>query len=136
MSYSTELLDKINAISSFIITHRCNHQVWLNIETLKYQWKFIFLPGSIWWEIISLNIPLPTGNIFLGKNISTHSFLKEKLSDKCTKIKSSRTNSLQSIRVYVSSNIFRNRYMYTYKRQDSTCNSRDLNLLQGKGKHN
>lgn len=99
MSYSTELLDKINAISSFINTHRCDHQVWLNIETLKYQWKFIFLPGSIWWEIISLNIPLPTGNIFLGKNISTHSFLKEKLSDKCTKIKSSGTNSLQSIRV-------------------------------------
>lgn len=30
---------------------------------------------------------------------STHSFLKEKLSDKCTKIKSSGTNSLQSIRV-------------------------------------
>lgn len=46
-----------------------------------------------------MNIPLPTGNIFLGKNISTHSFLKEKLSDKCTKIKSSGTNSLQSIRV-------------------------------------
>lgn len=136
MSYSTELLDKINAISSFINTHRCNHQVWLNIETLKYQWKFIFLPESIWWEIISLNIPLPTGNIFLGKNISTHSFLKEKLSDKCTKIKSSGTNSLQSIRVFVSSDIFRNRYMYTYKRQDSTCNSRDLNLPQGKGKHN
>lgn len=136
MSYSTELLDKINAISSFINTHRCDHQVWLNIETLKYQWKFIFLPESIWWEIISLNIPLPTGNIFLGKNISTHSFLKEKLSDKCTKIKSSGTNSFQSIRVYVSSNIFRNRYMYTYKRQDSTCNSPYLNLLQGKGKHN
>lgn len=71
----------------------------LHDETLKYQWKFIFLPESIWWEIISLNIPLPTGNIFLGKNISTHSFLKEKLSDKCTKIKSSGTNSLQSIRV-------------------------------------
>lgn len=104
MSYSTELLDKINAISSFINTHRCDHQVWLNIETLKYQWKFIFLPESIWWEIISLNIPLPTGNIFLGKNISTHSFLNEKLSDKCTKIKSSGTNSFQSIRVYVSSN--------------------------------
>lgn len=71
----------------------------LHDETLKYQWKFIFLPESIWWEIISLNIPLPTGNIFLGKNISTHSFLKEKLSDKCTKIKSSGTNSLQSIQV-------------------------------------